>query len=557
MNHGFGPRASFAAVIAMLAVKGLSACGGSGRPATAMDGGQGAASADGSGAIGNTTGSSGTGGSGSSASGGNGTGSSSGLEAASDAGATDAPSDGESVPASVVVYPAPAGVAVSPDYTIQVEGKPVFVYLTPVNDNHFDYNAAGQTMASLAYFDMTGTVHVTVTASAAFTGVDIRPKHLGLTPTIQGKTISFDLPHPAKFTIELLGTAKPVDALHLFASAPEVNPPKSGDPNVTYFGPGIHELSQGQALTSGQTAYIAGGAIVVGALYANGSNIQITGRGIIAGSHAPITGKVDPALVHLNSNNQIAYQPQGQIIKLDGCSTCVVDGIIALDSGWTIVPHESNGVVIKDVKIINGGWASDGIDVMQSQNVTIQDVFLRTWDDSVTMKALAGWSSGPDAPVSHVRVSQTVHWNDWGGTLVFGGETQCATMTDVVWSDIDVIHQFVHGSVAMHDYNQAAISNVTFQDIRVDELAANPYVPGFLFVTVDGDHTGSYSNILFQNITANAPGMTNDSFLTGYDATHNVDTVTFDNVVVNGTHWVDAASARLHVGPYVTNVVYK
>jgi hypothetical protein len=58
--------------------------------------------------------------------------------------------------------------------------------------------------------------------------------------------------------------------LLLFANRPENNPPKHGDPNVVYFGPGIHKPER-IALKAGQTLYLAGGAVVKGR--ENGSSL--------------------------------------------------------------------------------------------------------------------------------------------------------------------------------------------------------------------------------------------------------------------------------------------
>ena len=47
----------------------------------------------------------------------------------------------------------------------------------------------------------------------------------------------------------------------VFANPPEVDVPSPGDPNVRYFGPGVHTIGAGQPITSGQTVYVAGGAL--------------------------------------------------------------------------------------------------------------------------------------------------------------------------------------------------------------------------------------------------------------------------------------------------------
>ena len=94
--------------------------------------------------------------------------------------------------------------------------------------------------------------------------------------------------------------------LHLFTNPPEVDIPKRDDPDVFYFAPGVHDIEELE-LKSGQTLYLAGGAVVrpcpsrlrlpekqrhyTGAEYyraafpirATGNDVTIRGRGIISG----------------------------------------------------------------------------------------------------------------------------------------------------------------------------------------------------------------------------------------------------------------------------------
>ena len=70
--------------------------------------------------------------------------------------------------------------------------------------------------------------------------------------------------------------------LLLFANPPEATPPDKNDPNVKYFGPGLHRADAIQ-LTDNQTLYLAPGAVVQGGIHARGTNITIRGRGILDG----------------------------------------------------------------------------------------------------------------------------------------------------------------------------------------------------------------------------------------------------------------------------------
>ena len=84
---------------------------------------------------------------------------------------------------------------------------------------------------------MSGPVTVEVIPKRTFKSVAVRPSSRGIQPAVQGQRITFQLSRPGQLTVELDG---PHHALHLFADPPEAEAPKPGDPNVLYFGPGVH-----------------------------------------------------------------------------------------------------------------------------------------------------------------------------------------------------------------------------------------------------------------------------------------------------------------------------
>lgn len=117
----------------------------------------------------------------------------------------------------VVTYPGPTGVSEATDRIVTVDGKPVFVYNTPVNFNrtYSDYPILETT--PVAYFDFVGDVTVNVIVPGVTVSmVTVRPLALGIYPTIKGDTISFQLSNPAKLTVEVNGNLH--RALHLFAN---------------------------------------------------------------------------------------------------------------------------------------------------------------------------------------------------------------------------------------------------------------------------------------------------------------------------------------------------
>lgn len=74
--------------------------------------------------------------------------------------------------------------------------------------------------------------------------------------------------------------------LQLFANPIEDARPDPADPNVIYYGPGIHQVGR-VVVPSGKTVYLAGGALAEGAFLVNhAENVRILGRGIL---HQPST----------------------------------------------------------------------------------------------------------------------------------------------------------------------------------------------------------------------------------------------------------------------------
>src|SRR5262249_37027472 len=134
--------------------------------------------------------------------------------------------------------------------------------------------------ASMACFDFSGTVSVQITSAVPVSSVAVRPLRYGIQPSISGNTISFSLSRPVNLSIEINGDDR--HNLHLFSNPIESNRPSPSDPNVIYYGPGVHGNGTPIIARSGQTVYIAGGAVVFGNFYI-GSNSTIRGRGIISG----------------------------------------------------------------------------------------------------------------------------------------------------------------------------------------------------------------------------------------------------------------------------------
>ena len=167
----------------------------------------------------------------------------------------------------LVTWDAPQGVALNDDFTVKVRqqgGKWITLstYLIKVDEvregKHHVENA------SMVTFDFTGTVEVAVTCNREKVNMArVRPLSYNIPFQIKDNTILFSLERPGNLSVEVNGDI--FHNLHLFANKPEENIPDKNDPNVIYYGPGIHEIADGELkVPSGKTVYLAGGSVLMG-----------------------------------------------------------------------------------------------------------------------------------------------------------------------------------------------------------------------------------------------------------------------------------------------------
>jgi len=424
---------------------------------------------------------------------------------------------------TVRVYPFPAGEESSRDFTVSVQGRDVPVYVTKVApaeakrrwkamDDKVN-SAAYFDTASFASFDMQGSVTVTVTCPDAISSVKVLPTASGIVPRAQGNYLTFTLDKPRLLTIEVNGNW--VGSLQLFANPLELDVPRADDPNVIYFAPGIHELQQGLRVGDGKTVYLAGGAVLraVGKggplLSLVGRNITLRGRGIIDGALSPT-----------HSRN---------LLSIHGSDITVEDVILRDSSTWNMPIRQSERVTVKNIKVLGYRANSDGIDICNSRDVTVDGCFLRTLDDLIVVKSDLG-----KGEVHHIVAKDCVLWNEVAHALTVGTELQ-ENVDDVLFTNCDIIHDTGREfSLRVYHGGKATISHVRFEDIRVEQthrlislwINRTPW-------SLAGEDRGHIKDVTFKNIWAVSPRPVTIA-LQGFDATHEIEGVTFDNVKVNG-----------------------
>jgi hypothetical protein len=499
------------------------------------------------------------------------------------------------------LYPVPTEEVPAGDYELTVAGKPVFTHAArvsayPLNEFVPDrQRPLEQTeIASFAAWDMADRVDIEALCKRHVDSVVVRPHSAGIAPSVDGNRISFPVDRPGQYTVEVNGSHH---ALHLFANPPEKDAPDRADPQVLYFGPGVH-CAGIIRMQSGQTLYLAAGAVVYGAVLAEHvTDLAIRGRGILDGS-------------------AFARAAVASLVTLHDCRNVRIEGITLRDSGgFTIAPAGCRDVHISNVKLI-GHWRynSDGIDLLNCRSCRVEDCFIRTFDDALCIKgwenfgtfvyrlripAGCGHREGrfmidgeegsfrelqrrfgsypcPQDLSSDIQVRRCVIWCDWGRSLEVGAKTEVDEVRDLLFEDCDLIH-VAHAALSVHSMDRALCRNIVYRDIRIEmddepqrpvvvqdkhisyKSAHDGYLPSLIsvsnqagYVSTDTTH-GCIEDVSFENIDVTAPIMPT-STLAGHDAERPVRRVAIDNLRLNGRPITDAEDANIKMNAFVEDV---
>lgn len=435
----------------------------------------------------------------------------------------------------IVTYPAPAGEVLSADYQVQAAGETVDVYTARVLDPPFagkEYDYGGP--YSFANVDMSGPVTVRIVSGRLLRNTAIRPRLAGVQMTLEDDhTLRLTLDRPCKFSVEPDGKKGP---LLLFANPLETDTPKDGDPNVVYFGPGVHKPER-IVLGSNQTLYLAGGTVVKAEVLVEGTNIRICGRGILDGS-----------------DWEWRKGPVGNLIAIRNSTDVEVNGVTLRGSShWTIVPKNSRRVTIRNVKICNSRVQNDdGINPCNSQDVLITDCFIRSDDDCVALKGLD--FSAANSNVERITVENSTLWCDRARIFLLGHESRAAFMRQVTLRNLDIIH-FSMTPFLLEPGEDMRLEDVTIEDIRIhgegqrELIRLRPVVNQYMRKKVPG----FIRDVRFKNVMLEGQPGRYLIQIQGADTEHDLRDVTFENVSIVGSQ-LSESSSRLHLGEYTKDI---
>lgn len=387
--------------------------------------------------------------------------------------------------------------------------------------------------------DFTTPVEIKVTKqSGSVSNARIRPLSKGITFTGSGNSIQFTLNAPQKISVEFNGDI--MNNLFVFANPPEQNKPNPGDPGVIYFGQGIHNAGTIN-VSAGQTVYLAEGALVYGHIWSgDASNVTVRGRGILDGSKL----EHNPALT------------RPWLLALTNGSNVTVEGIILRDAPmWTTVLRDIDSASITNIKQICYNENSDGFDILQSRNVTIDDVLVRNHDDNFSAKVHDGTNT------SNITLKNSTLWADRAHNMLVGPEASGGTFDNIRFDNIDVLENVQNdlvfpGVMAIMAADGGLFKNIEWNNIRIEDFTAGKV---FSIQFSDAYSTLGFgqkvSNVKFSNISYNGTNAS-QSQLFGLDATRIVDSVSFTNYRINGNLVTGISNGNMQVNSFVQNLVF-
>ncbi|MGN1233642.1 MAG: glycosyl hydrolase family 28 protein [Candidatus Cryptobacteroides sp.] len=455
---------------------------------------------------------------------------------------------------SLTTYPAPEGVEMKDDFKVEAriaggEWQEIPTYMVKVDEVRDTKHCVEK--ASLSYFDFEGCVEVRVTSlKSPVTEARIRPLSYGIEHQVDGNTISFSLDCPRNVSVEVNGDI--FHNLHLFANPEDGNNPIDGvkiksvkqlqkqHKDIVYFGPGVHTIpGDTLRMQSGQTVYIAGGAVIFGTVAAiDVENVKVYGR-----------GRVHP-------------RGRGAGVVIKRARNVEVEGIISTQ----IPTGESNGVTIRNAKVISSyGWG-DGLNVFASSNVLMDGCFCRNSDDCTTVYATR---LGHRGGCSNITMQNSTLWADVAHPIMIGLHGDIArneVIENLVYKNIDILDHKekqidYQGCMAINCGDNIFVRDVLFEDIRVENFRQGQLI--HLKVCYNDKYCKApgrgIDNVTFRNITYNGTNAEH-SVICGYSPERRITNVRFENLVINGEEiwdempgkpkWYKTADmARIFVGP--------
>lgn len=424
------------------------------------------------------------------------------------------------------------------NYSVTLNGTQVPVFFEKAYHKPYNKKTDIELVSFVHSFKEEATLEIT--SSVEVKSAIVRPLSFGINPQIIDGKIVIKLDRPRKFSLEINGSWE--NNLIVFAEEEKYSDFDVKKEGVIYIPAGNHNRDVINITENNTVLYLEEGAVLKGRIFAeNCENIRICGYGKIT-----MRGIDDPPYNRMNA------------VLVSECRNVEIEDIIISDSGnWNCKIFGCDNVNINNLKIIGEKGNSDGIDICGSRNVTVSNIFTRTWDDSFVVKAF------DTGDCENVTFKDSVLWNDFARPIEVGVELRAENVRNITFDNIDIIHSTTgYPLIGIHHGDRAKVRNITFSNIRIEDTPGAQLFDIRITNSVWNKDTkmGDIGDIYFKNIYyIGKPGMQYallKSRLQGYDDEHKIENVTLENINLLGKTASNAEECGLIVMDFVDNVKF-
>lgn len=352
----------------------------------------------------------------------------------------------------------PIEVEESGNYRVYARGERIPVYTCRISDYPFNrwwpgFQRPVEQSCKVSYVNLVSDEDVELEVESLTKSIDgrvmLKPYSKKVVPEKRDGKLKFTLKENGAYVLEIDDYH---GLLYIFNNKPVVceEPEKVS----YYFGRGVHFPGK-ITLKSNESVYVDKDALVYGCIYAeNAENIRIFGNGIFDDSGE-------------ERFSQHCYEPYANgNFKLYDCSNVSVEGVGFMNSAiWCINLFHCKDVLLDRINVF-GQWRynTDGVDVVNCQDVLIKGSFIHSFDDTVTVKGIDRYCRTDNR---RIRIEGCVLWCDWGKTCEIGLETSADEYDDIVFYDCDILRG---GNTACDIQNgdYARVKNIRFENIRLE-----------------------------------------------------------------------------------------
>ena len=452
-------------------------------------------------------------------------------------------------------------------------------------------------------FPVTGPTRIEAAFAGEVNDFRISPMILGIEWTQAGGTVSFTLPGPGWYVLEVNGREK----LILLADPVETDVPRVGDAGVIsvldYVKSGSDDTLQTEALQraldeasrTGKTLVFPRGVYRTGTLtVGSNSRIYLAEGALVKGSENredyPSDGN-RPEADHIN--NKANYSDNGEFMTfsrlllvdnaenvriwgrgiIDGSGTVIraqgkpanlirirnskdvlIEGVILRDpAAWNTHILHSERVTVRGVKVLNDFAVpnTDGFDPDASRDVLIENCFAYCNDDNIAIKTTNNMDLLQDLERVTVRGCVFITRKS---SLKVGTETKAGRMSDILFEDNDVVE--CDRGMALYCYDGAAFENIRFVNNRVERNFPDNQRKAIHFQILSRSGKGHIRNVLFKDCAFDIM-FPKGASMAGLDAEHCIDGVTFDGVTVAGKPVRSLSDLGMEEPRFVKNIRFK